>query len=1046
MQWRALERAGIRLRPIARAACLTLACAWRVDAQGAVVSGRVTDAATNTPIADARVMVASSSVAATTAADGRYTLRGVPVGSVEIRVLRVGYQELKKPIVATADAPVTLDFTMTRAVVQLQEVVTTATGEQRKVELGNALATINASKRVEEGAIANLADLMVAKAPGVIVSPPNMTGAAPVIRVRGANSISLSNDPIFIVDGVRIASSSINAGLGGTNFSYLNTMSPEEIEDIEIVKGPSAATLYGTQAANGVVVITTKKGKAGASRWNWFAEGGSVQDRNTYPATYALWGHAPNASTPIRCQLATMSPTTCIADSLTSINLIQDKSLSPIRDGHNANYGLQVAGGTESVRYFVSGDLFNELGLYHMPEFAQAFLRDTMHTPLRDEWVNPEALQRTNLRANISAAVSPKFDLNINTGFSKSDQRAPNVDDNVTGIGGTVFLTSGTASCNFDYACVGSLGEPLHGYARASPAQIFQQTTTEGIQRLTGSVDAQWRPLTWMQNSATVGVDFAALAYTDLCRFQECSDFSTTRLGFAVDNHAQQRNFTTKLVSNSSWNPRGWLNVKTSLGADYVNTETENTNATGSTLPPGAQTVGAGATRTATDQLPTAVKTLGLYVQEQFGVRDRLFVTGAVRTDQNSAFGTNFQRVFYPKASLSWILSDESFFPQVGWVNQFRLRSAYGQSGVQPGATDALRTFSATTVNLSGAPTTGLIENTLGNPNLKPERSGEIETGFESRLFQNRVNLDVTYYNKKTKDALIALPIAPSAAPSALTVRSNLASVQNTGWETTISTVLVDHRAFGWDMTINGSHNSNKIASLGVDANGQPNKTIGTGSIRDSVGLTFNGLFIRPYTFKDANNDGIIQEAEVTVDTGFVYRGYTSPRDLVSIQNGFDLLQKRLRINVLLDYKGGYNYFNETADFICRSSPKACREDQDKTTPIELQARAVARNSGTILNGTRYTSTSGFWENGQFWRLREVSATLQMPSALAARIRARDANLTLSGRNLHKWTKYTGVDPESNFASGQTGVTDAPRDFITQPPRTYFTARLNLHY
>jgi TonB-dependent SusC/RagA subfamily outer membrane receptor len=325
MQGTAFIRSAVSWKAIVRGSCLALVCAWRLGAQGTVVSGRVTDAGTNEPIGDARVMLANSGLATITNADGRYTLRGVPAGNVELRVLRVGYQEQKKPIVATANALVTLDFSMTRAVVQLQEVVTTATGEQRKVELGNALATINAGKRVEEGAISNMADLMVAKAPGVIVSPPNMTGAAPVIRVRGANSISLSNDPIFIVDGVRVASGSINAGIGGTNFSFLNTMSPEEIEDIEIVKGPSAATLYGTQAANGVVVITTKKGRAGASRWTWFAEGGSVQDRNTYPSTYALWGHAPGSTKPIRCQLATMSATTCISDSLTSINLITDK-------------------------------------------------------------------------------------------------------------------------------------------------------------------------------------------------------------------------------------------------------------------------------------------------------------------------------------------------------------------------------------------------------------------------------------------------------------------------------------------------------------------------------------------------------------------------------------------------------------------------------------------------------------------------------------------------------------------------------------------------
>src|SRR5262249_22606222 len=176
---------------------------------------------------------------------------------------------------------------------------------------------------------------------------------------------------------------------------------------------------------------------------------------------------------PIRCQLATMTPTTCIADSLTSINIAMDAQLSPIADGHNGNYGLQVGGGSDAVRFFASGDLFNEIGNYTMPKFAQIYLRDTMHTPLRDEWIHPEALQRTNIRTNLNAALNPQFDLAVNAGFSKTDQRAPNIDNNLSGIGGTYYLTSGTASCNLDYACVGSLGEPLHGYARFSPAQIF---------------------------------------------------------------------------------------------------------------------------------------------------------------------------------------------------------------------------------------------------------------------------------------------------------------------------------------------------------------------------------------------------------------------------------------------------------------------------------------------------------------------------------------------------------------------------------------------
>ena len=323
--------------------CRGLLALWRwsrrsrLRAQEASVTGRVTGARTGEPLADARVMVLGTSLAVPTNADGRYTLRNVPPGTIDIRVLRVGFNEQKKSVTITRGAQATLDFAMSPSVVQLQEVVTTATGEQRKVELGNALSTISAPQRVEETPISNIADLLVAKAPGVIMNPPNMTGAAPVIRIRGLNSLSLSNAPIMIVDGVRYFSSAVSGGVGGTNISLMNNLSPEEIEDIEIVKGPSAATLYGTDAANGVIVVTTRKGKAGVARWSWFAEPGVVDDRNNYPSTYAIWGHNPSTGKVSRCQLATMTATTCVSDSVTSINIAKDASVSPIVLGNNRN-------------------------------------------------------------------------------------------------------------------------------------------------------------------------------------------------------------------------------------------------------------------------------------------------------------------------------------------------------------------------------------------------------------------------------------------------------------------------------------------------------------------------------------------------------------------------------------------------------------------------------------------------------------------------------------------------------------------------------------
>ena len=288
-------------------------------------------------------------------------------------------------------------------------------------------------------------------------------------------------------------------------------------------------------------------------------------------------------------------------------------------------------------------------------------------------------------------------------------------------------------------------------------------------------------------------------------------------------------------------------------------------------------------------------------------------------------------------------------------------------------------------MNIAAVNTSGLSENALGNPNLKPETSGEFEGGFDTRIWDNKLNFEVTYYTKKTKNALISLPIAPSAAPSATSVRANLGSVENSGFESQITAELYESRRFGWNMTVSASHTSGKVASLGVDPAGRPNKTIGTGQTRDSIGFPVNGVFVRPFHFTDANGDGIMQSSEVTVDTGVVYAGYSYPRDLVSLQNGFELFNRKLRLNVLLDYKGGFNLFNNTMEFICQQAPQSCDEDQVASLPQWRQARAVAQNYGTVVNGTKFTTQAGYWENGQFWRLREVSATFDMPQVLATK-------------------------------------------------------------
>ncbi len=1027
-------------------AILALAVPIALHAQRGTVTGRVTASGSGAPLADARVTVVGTSLITATNAEGQYTIRNAPASTVDIRVLRVGYQEQKKSVTVAANATATLDFTMVQAVVQLQEIVTTATGQQRRVEIGNAVTTLgDISQKVERAPVSTLADLMVGKAPGVTVLPGAMTGSTPVVKIRGLNSLSLNNDPIYVIDGVRMNSGSFSQGFTGTRTSYLNDLSPNEIEDIEIVKGPSAATLYGTDAANGVIVITTRKGRAGKAKWTWFGETGTVSDRNDYAGTYAMWGHDPVKNTLKRCVNETIGLGQCVLDSTTSVNILRDPATSPLTTGRSNDVGANVSGGSELVRYFVSADIRNETGPFKMPDFAIATL-DSMGTAINDSWLHPEAFQNENFRANLNAALSPNFDIGVNAGWTNRNQRLPQVDNNIYSVYYSAYNNPGfnykSTVPGLSYNPIGSLGENRAGYGVYSPAQIFQYIPQEGVQRFIGSADAQWRPFLWMANSATVGIDHAGRTNSRLCHFGECPASGTLRQGLIRDQQSTDRNFSAKLVSTSSYAPRSWVQLKTTVGGDYTNSEADFVRANGDQLPPGGQTVGQAAIVSGETQFQTVDKTVGVYLQEEAAIRDRMFLTLAARTDQNSAFGTNFQRVVYPKASLSWIMSDESFFPKWEPLNQFRLRLAYGASGVQPGATTALQTFNAETNSLNiGAPgsgsatdTPGLIADFLGNPDLKPERSAEFEGGFETRLFSNRVNFDFTYYNKKTRDALINQPIAASSGASRLTITRNLGSVANSGVEATINATLIDRRSFGWDIVLGASHNTNNVVSLGVDENGAPNPTIGTGTNRDSVGLPVNGVFQRPYTFSDKDGNGFITPDEVTVGSDYVYYGYSQPRDIVSIQNGIDLFQRKLHIQALVDYKGGFILNNATVRFYCQQF-LTCYDETHTNVSLEKQARIVA------LRYKNPSTQAGFLENGQFWKLREVSATITLPQRLAASLRASDVSLLLAGRNLHTWTAYTGTDPESNYGTG-----DIQQDFSTTAPRTYFIARLNLHY
>lgn len=999
------------------------------------ITGVAREQGTGAPISTARVSIVGTNITVPTRDDGSFTIRGVQAGTVEVRVLALGHAAQKQSVTVPSGGSVSVAFTLAAVPLQLEQVVTTATGEQRRVEVGNDIPKINAPQQVAEHPVANITDLLNAKAPGVEVLGGALTGTGQRIRIRGFNSISLNNDPIFIIDGIRMESStgSSSIGIGGSSPSRISDIDPNTIENVEIVKGPSASTLYGTDAANGVIVITTKRGRAGRARWNGFMQRGRLTDRNNYPAAYTLFGHSPTGrprpaqtSTVLsafanNCTLANVAAGTCTVDSLSTFNLFSDPETTPLHPSYQEAYGAEVSGGSETLRYFLQGAYTGEQGTYRVPEFDIVRL-NALNGSIPGEQLRPNALARASFRGNLNIQLSPLADLAVSTSFISSSQRLPQTENNTTGLTSSAYRGPG-------FKTNGVNGVPLYGYRAFTPGDMFQETVGQEINRFIGSISPDWRPLTWLTARGNFGVDFTNRVDSDLCRRSQCSDFGTSRLGFKGNNRTNFFKYTFDVSSTAQFHVSNAITSKTTGGVQYFRSTFQRNGAFSEDLPPGATTVSAGAVPDA-DEATTYSVTAGFFGEQTFSLRDRLFLTGGFRADNNSAFGTKTTVAIYPKASLSWLISEESFFPKPRFLNQLRLRTAFGQSGTSPGANDALPFYAATSANIADQATPALIFSAVGNPNLKPERATEIEGGVDIDMLDNRLSMALTAYNKKTRDALVSRVLPPSAGVSSARFE-NLGAVRNSGFEASVRGQVIQTRLVGFDATLNYANNNNKLLSLG----GVP--PIGS-ELRHVEGYPLFGVWSREIlSFTDINGDGIIAANEVVVADSIRYLGRSSPRIELTFSPGLDLFEHLVRVTANFNHKSGFLLKNSSERIRCQTNNN-CRGVNDITAPFAEQARATA------LREHPSRTQAGFWDKGDFTKLREVAITFNAPKSWSGRrvLGAERLSLTLSGRNLKTWTRYTGIDPEE-VAGAEFNVQDP---FQASPPPTYYSLRFNFGF
>ncbi|HEY4217701.1 MAG TPA: SusC/RagA family TonB-linked outer membrane protein [Gemmatimonadaceae bacterium] len=995
------------------------------------ITGRVTDAGSGAPIGSSNIRVVGTQLGTQSGEDGKFTIRGVVPGPIDLQINHIGYEMKRASTTVTANGTATVNVTLSQAAFSLAEVVTTVTGTQSKAELSNTVATLDVASHIEELPVASTGQLLSGRAPGVEVQSAGAVGSGSRIRIRGQSSLSLGNDPLVYVDGIRVNASSSSSviGTGGNSSSALDNISPEEIETIDVIKGPAAATLYGTEAANGVIVITTKKGKTGSTKWNAFSENGTLYNpyKGSYPDLWVAFDthQVDSKGVPRVCTLISDAANTCTIDSVFHNDVLNDPVLTPFQHGNRAQYGLQMSGGNDKLQYFLSGDAVHEQGPYKMPDIEIKRLTAERGTPIGDDQVYPNADKQVNLRTNLGTQISPTADVSVSIGYVDRDLRNPTNEDTQGGI--VVDALAGTARTDLKDA----RGVALLGYRSFPMGDVMSRVNTENATRFINGINARYYPLSWLNARANLGYDYTARNGTSLVRFNQGEYGATERQGSISSVRAETDVYTVDLGATATASPHGRFGTKSSVGVQYFHNFNSSTSASGQGLPPGATTASAGAIKSAGQSTSESVN-LGVYGEEVLSYAERIFLTGGLRYDANSAFGENFSGVYYPKIGLSWLVTDEPWFPRIAAINSLRLRGTYGASGVQPGTTSALRYFSPIAADVVGVEQAAVTLGALGNASLQPEYSGEFETGFDLTAFQSRTSVELTYYNKKTKDALISAPVAPSLGGDISSELQNLGSIRNQGLELTLNQKLVDNSQVGFEFLIGASTNKNVILSLGPGI--LPVYSGNVNTQYNAPGYPLYGLWSKTWTYNDANGDGILVPSEVKMSDTASYKGPSFPTHELTVSPRLELLHRKLAIAAQFDHKDGFTKYYGVKRNACQGGA-SCRGLYDPTTSLDEQAATIATSN--------YSAYGGMMFNGEFTRFRELSVSYQLPNTLASRVHASRIAVIGTGRNLAVWTPYPGVDPEEGVGNGDQRGNE---EFFGTPPLRYFTLRLNLTF
>lgn len=959
------------------------------SALGTIV-GSVTDANTKKPVEGATVTVDRSAAGVRTGNDGVFHIAGLSAGTHVLSVRAIGYAQVKRTVTVVDDSSVTVHVALSSTVNTLDQIVVTVTGEQRVRELGHVVAQINADSLVKSAPISSVVELLQSRVPGleVLTGAGGIVGGGASLRLRSQTTGHLDPEPIVIVDGIRFKSSNFTETVrngqvytgqdnpqmnGADQRSLLDDINPNDIESVEVVKGPSASTLYGPDAANGVIVITTKHGQAGKTEFKWYARPVSNDAQlDRVATTYQAYGHDPETGALFNgnCSLiAQYEYHTCVLDSIRPApTLVSDPAYSVVtKQRPQWQYGANVSGGTPAVRYFISGNYDSQVGALHMgPAVTQALEGVLGTTSLADVFRNPNTMTDLGGHANVATDFGTLGSVSVSIGYTQTDTRTAALP------GGQLYGIVPGEDTTAIYADVG---------------QLISFLTTNEVQasRFDAALNGVYRPAPWLNVTATVGTDLApSVSHGGIPRIGTVPDFYS----YALDSRRSNVDRTLSLAVTAN-TPLDHVSFRSSVGVQYVYAHLDGVDVFGQTLAPGSSSVQTASTVT-TSSLWDETVTLGTYGEEVVGLNDRLFLTGSLRIDGSTSFGDAYHPTPYPKVGLSWIASDEPWLHNLPLLHELRFRSSFGAASRYPTSGMKVGALSSATSLLDGSTQTQFRRALLGNPDLRPERTREAEYGADLTLLSD-LHVGLTWYNRKTIDQLQQLGNAPGLLPT----WENLGTIAGHGFEATASIGLLNTAQLRADLGFTYAYHTDKLLSFGSVAMGQAE----FGGYY--VGYPLEAVIGGPYVLGVADTvgghpDSIAFDNEIIFSSTAHFFGVSQPPQTYTMTPTVTLFNSRLRFSSTFDRETGFVVNDGSYSF------GLCLAAYVKTAPLLEQAKCYANQ---------------YVNPGDFTRWRELTVTYDIPPRFL-RLRAlhlafSSASVSLQGRNLALWTGFHGSDPES---------------------------------